>query len=110
MSEEKKKEIIHQPPWISSPQSFINTREFCREAATFLKYGYYTNAPKGSYEYNDYWDEQYDRCKNGYSVGGVHIPGRYYDYLNFTQIKARVKTESGRERRVTTFPSFLDID
>jgi hypothetical protein len=107
-SEDKKG--LHKPPWISSPETFINTREFSREAQSFLKYGYYTNAPKGSYEYKSYWEEQRRRCIEGYSVGGLHIPGRYYDYLNFTQIKARVKTKSGRERRITTFPLFLDID
>jgi hypothetical protein len=107
---EKEKVSNHLPPWISSPVEFINTREFSREAQNFLKHGTYTNAPVGSYEYKSYWEEQHKRCMEGYSVGGVHIPGRYYDYLNFTQIKARVKTESGRERRITTFPSFLDID
>ena len=103
-------ENLHLPPWVSSPAQFINTREFSAEARNFLKYGYYTNAPKGSYEYKSYWEEQKRRCLEGYTIGGLTIPGRYYDYLNFTQIKARVKTESGRERRITTFPSFLDID
>jgi len=100
----------HQLPWISNPVRFVNTREFSREANNFLKYGYYTNAPKGSQEYKSYWQEQHKRCMDGYTVGGVYIPGRYYDYLNFTQIEARVKTSSGRERRQLTFPSFLDID
>jgi hypothetical protein len=104
------KKLLNKPPWIQSKIKFVNTREFSREAATFLKYGYYTNAPKGSYEYKAYWDEQTRRCKEGYSVGGLTIPGRYYDYLNFSQIEARVKTESGRMRRILTFPSFLDID
>jgi hypothetical protein len=34
--------------------------------------------------YQDYWEEQYDRCVNGYETGGIFIPGRYYYYLNFT--------------------------
>jgi hypothetical protein len=102
---------LHLPPWVGSPVEFVNTREFSAEAKRFLKYGYYTNAPKGSYEYKAYWQEQYKRCTEGYTIGGVYIPGRYYDYLNFTQIKARVKdSKTGRERRITTFPSFLDID
>ena len=102
---------LHEPPWISSPETFVNTREFSAEAKRFLKHGYYTNAPVGSYEYREYWTEQRKRCVDGYTIGGVWIPGRYYDYLNFTQIEARVKNEkTGRERRILTFPSFLDID
>lgn len=102
--------ITHRPPWIVKPTKFVNTREFSAEARNFLKYGYYTNAPKGSYEYKAYWDEQTRRCLEGYTIGGVTITGRYYDYLNFSQIEARVKDKRGRERRVNTFPSFLDID
>jgi hypothetical protein len=107
MVEEK---ITHRPPWFIEKPKFVNTREFSAEARHFLKYGHYTRAPKGSYEYKSYWDEQTRRCKEGYSVGGLKITGRYYHYLNFTQIEARVKTESGRNRRILTFPSFLDID
>jgi hypothetical protein len=40
----------------------------------------------GSKQYSDYWDEQYDRCVNGYETGGIFIPGRYYYYLNFTTL------------------------
>ena len=102
--------IIHQPPWISNPTTFINTREFSAEAKNFLKYGYYTNAPKGSYAYREYWKEQTKRCLEGYEVGGIRVTGRYYHYLNFTQIRAKAIDKFGRERKVLTFPSFLDID
>lgn len=108
--QETSKKIIHQPPWISNPETFVNTREFSREALNFLKYGYYTNAPAGSYEWKAYWDEQTRRCIEGYEVGGIRISGRYYDYLNFTQIEAREKDKKGRDRRILTFPKFLDID
>lgn len=101
---------VHHPPWVSNPETFINTREFSREAANWLKYGNYTSAPKGSYEWKAYWDEQTRRCLEGYSVGGVKISGKYYDYLNFTQIEAREKDKKGRDRRILTFPKFLDID
>jgi hypothetical protein len=103
-------DIIHQPPWISNPTTFLNTREFSAEARNFLKYGYYTNAPRGSYAYREYWQEQNKRCLEGYTIGGVKVTGRYYHYLNFTQIRAKSIDKFGRERKVLTFPSFLDID
>ena len=89
--------------------SFVNTREFSPEAKSFIKNGYYTNSPEGTYAYREYWDEQTQRCLNGFEVGGVRITGAHYFYLNFTQIKATVKTGK-LERKILTFPSFLDMD
>jgi hypothetical protein len=91
---------------------FINTEMFSEEARHFMRNGYYTNAPYGSKDYKEYWDEQEKRVMEGYSVGGVRIPGRYYYFLNFTQIKARpIDPVTGMERRsrkIITFPRFLD--
>ena len=68
---------------------FINTDYFSEEARHYLKYGYYTSAEFNSKDYIDYWDEQERRVNEGYTVGGVRIPGRYYYFLNFGMIKAR---------------------
>ena len=37
----------------------------------------------GSRLYEEFWEEQVDRCVNGYITGGTLIPGRYYYFLNF---------------------------
>jgi hypothetical protein len=91
---------------------FINSTIFSEEARHFLRAGYYTSAPYGSRDYNEYWDEQESRVLNGYSVGGVRIPGRYYYFLNFCQMKARpIDPVTGLERKsrkIITFPRFLD--
>jgi len=120
-------EVVQTIPWtseipnIKNPVAntghqylkFINTHIFSYEARHFLKYGYYTNAPVGSQDYDAYWDEQEDRCYNGYSVGGVRITGRHYFTLNFGRIKARpIDPYTGLERengkKIITFPRFLD--
>jgi hypothetical protein len=92
---------------------FLNSEVFSEEARHFLKYGYYTNAPYGSKDYVDYWDEQEKRCLEGYSVGGVRITGRHYYFLNFTLMKARpLDSDTGVEKdnaaKILTFPRFLD--
>ena len=95
--------------------TFVNTREFCREALNFLASGthederYYINAPEGTGTHKEYWDEQERRCKEGYTVGGVHITGPHYFYLNFCRIKITVK-EGKIERKIYSFPKFLDVD
>lgn len=37
----------------------------------------------GSRLYEEFWEEQVSRCRNGYTTGGIKIPGRYYFYMNF---------------------------
>lgn len=91
---------------------FINSAVFSEEARHFMKYGYYTDAPIDSKDYNDYWDEQEKRCLEGYSVGGVRITGRHYFFLNFGQMLAiPIDPNTGKPsktRKILTFPRFLD--
>jgi len=69
---------------------FINSHLFEEQARHFMKHGSYTNAPKGTFAYREFWNEQTRRCKEGYSVGGIRLTGEHYFYLNFSQIKATV--------------------
>lgn len=55
----------------------------------------------GSTAYCDFWDEQFDRCINGYNTGGLHIPGRYYFYLNFVVLQGL---------RGPMYPLYVDLD
>jgi hypothetical protein len=55
----------------------------------------------GTSPYNDFWDEQYDRCLNGFETGGIFIPGRYYYYLNFTTLNGLYGVQ---------FPWITDLD
>lgn len=95
--------------------TFVNSREFSREAMNFQLSGsndderFYIGAPEGTGAYKEYWDEQEKRCREGYTVGGVRITGPHYFYLNFCRIKVTVK-EGKIERKVLTFPKFLDVD
>ena len=88
---------------------FINTDIFSATARFYLKHKTYTHAPEGTAEYNEYWDEQEERCINGYTVSGVRITGEHYAYLNFGRILATVNTGK-RQRKIDTFPKFLDMD
>lgn len=52
--------------------------------------------------FREFWEEQIDRCMNGYITGGMEIPGRYYYYLNFVPITGLI---SGRQ-----YPWYVDLD
>lgn len=104
----------------------INTDEFRPEALKFeankRKHGtgFYTDAPKGSIEYKNYWNLQRHYCENGYSVGGVKITGEHYFYLNFCQISLKITKKitdatelihkKARVETTVTFPDFWDSD
>ncbi len=107
---------INIPSYISSPQTFINTVQFSPAANDFTKSlqkdsrkAAYCDAPIGTRIWNEYWDEQDRRCKEGYTVGGVRITGEHYAYLNFARIKMRIG-EGKTARRYESFPAFLDMD
>jgi len=83
-------------------------------ALQFEKAGYYTAAPVGTTEYFKYWDEQLDRCINGYTTpSGDFVPGYYYFYLNFSRIVVtKIEYKDGRKfvNRVPDFPRVYDYD
>lgn len=56
----------------------------------------------GTTAHEDWWNEQFNYCINGYTTGGIFIPGRYYYYLNFCTISS-----IGRGRH---HPDFVDLD
>jgi len=94
---------------------FINTKEFSREAERFIATGRYCDDPDESPGWIAYWQEQLNRCINGYSVGGTKITGDHYFYLNFCRIKLtqqdhEVVNKKKAGRKIITFPDFWDGD
>jgi hypothetical protein len=66
-----------------------------------------TQAPVGSYEYDEWWDLQEKYCREGFTTGDISITGLHYYYLNFWPIRATVKGKTGKRK---TAPRFLDMD
>ena len=52
----------------------------------YLRTGKYTEFRMHSKPYNDFWEEEYRRCREGYTVNGYTITGPNYYYLNYYQI------------------------
>lgn len=100
-------------------QKLNNTDKFRQAAIFFEKHGCYTLAPVGTTDYNKYWEQETDRCKNGYiAPDGEGITGYNYFYLNYSPIFKLVETEytdrngdlRKRRERILQFPSFWDYD
>lgn len=93
--------------------------KFRQAAIFFQQHGCYTLAPRGTTDYNKYWEQETDRCLNGYTApDGEGITGYNYFYLNYSPIM-RLKEEEytdregnirKRRQRIFEFPSFWDYD
>lgn len=100
-------------------QKLHNTDKFRQAAIFFEKHGCYTLAPRGTTDYKKYWDQETERCLNGYTApDGEGITGYNYFYLNYSPIFKLVETEytdrngdvRKRRERILQFPSFWDYD
>ena len=100
-------------------QKLHNTDKFRQAAIFFQQHGCYTLAPRGTTDYKKYWDQETERCLNGYTApDGEGITGYNYFYLNYSPIFKLVETEytdrngdiRKRRERVLQFPSFWDYD
>ncbi len=96
-----------------------NSIKFSPAAEFFKKHKCYTLAPRGTTDYNSYWDQETERCLHGYTApDGDYITGYHYFYLNYSPIMRIDQTEyidrDGNHRirreRVLNFPTFWDYD
>lgn len=100
-------------------QKLHDTDKFRQAAIFFQQHGCYTLAPRGTTDYNKYWEQETDRCLNGYTApDGEGITGYNYFYLNYSPIMRLQEEEytdregnlRKRRQRILEFPSFWDYD
>ena len=99
-------------------KKFHNTDKFRQAALTFQKTGKYCAYPNNTQEYFTYWDQETDRCLNGYTAeDGDWISGYDYFYLNYCPIQRivnHIDTVNGKikvtRKRELEFPDFWDYD
>ena len=96
-----------------------NSDKFRQSAIHFQKHGCYTLAPRGTTDYKRFWDQERERCLNGYvATDGDEITGYHYFYLNYSPImkldEVEYKDKHGdvrrRRERILGFPRFYDYD
>ena len=100
-------------------KKIYNSSKFRQAALFFQEHGCYTLAPRGTTDYNAYWDRETDRCLNGYvAEDGDAITGYHYFYLNYCPIMKldeveytdRYGNKRTRRERIFGFPRFWDSD
>lgn len=90
---------------------FEHTELFSPAANEKIKTGRYCDAVYNSRAYRRFWQEEVDRCKNGYvnPVTKVWIPGYYYFYLNYKQLMIIKEPNNPVSPRTKLFPRFWGI-
>lgn len=100
-------------------KKITNTDKFRQAALFFKEHNCYTLAPRGTTDYTQYWDQETERCINGYiAPDGDSITGYHYFYLNYSPIIKRTDTKytdrfgnvRTRRERVLDFPDFHQQD
>lgn len=84
----------------------FNPNWFTTAKDTYLRTGKYTEFRMHSKPYNDFWYEEYKRCREGYTVNGYTITGPNYFYLNYYQLP-NIDVEIAGSGRTAIFPKFL---
>lgn len=89
---------------------FEHTELFSPAANRFLTNGKYCGEVFNSKKYNIFWGEERDRCLHGYinPQTKLWIPGKYYHFLNYKQMKVVEKGATVGKRK-TAFPNFWPI-
>lgn len=80
---------------------------FTEARDTFKRTGHYCGYRFKSKPYNDYWREQYRRCRDGYTVNGYTITGDNYFFLNFYTLPVVDKNKKSGAGTTDDFPTFF---
>lgn len=100
-------------------KKIVNSDKFRQASIQFLNTGQYCQYPEGTTEFYKFWDEERNRCINGYTADdGDFISGYNYFYLNYCPISRIVnhittdKLGNTVVKRVNevSFPDFWDYD
>lgn len=84
------------------PEWFIQTRK------QYEKTGKYCSFLPKSKKYDDFWSEEYKRCKYGYTVNDYTITGDNYFFLNFYQLPINDEDKVSGEGLDKGFPIFFE--
>ena len=80
---------------------------FCEAGRIYTETGSYTEYPKGSKPYADFWREQLKRCSEGYTIGRYRITGDHYFFLNFYRMDIVDDTSKAASGDDESFPKFV---
>lgn len=82
------------------PEWFMQSRRI-KEAT-----GKYCDFKFGTKPYNNFWEEEYRRCRDGYTVNGYTLTGDNYFFINYYRLPNLASAEKAGGGRSIDFPEF----
>ena len=83
----------------------FNPEWFTEARDNKIKTGFYCQFVPGTKLYNQFWDKEYKRCRDGMTVNGYTITGPHYFFLNYCKVDANNTTKAGTGQE-HIFPQF----
>lgn len=83
----------------------FDPKVFTQAADNYRQTGSYSNLMPGTFSHDAYWQQQYDLCTYGMTVGKYRITGENYFFLNFYRLLSPLA--KGEEARAEDFPGFM---
>lgn len=80
-----------------------DTHKWRERAIYFQENEYYTDLVEDTHDWNEFWDEEEKRIREGLWVDDFYIPGLYYFYLNYLPIYHK-------QLNKYEFPDVYDMD
>ena len=84
-----------------NPEWFTEARE------TYKRDGHYCRFRYGQKAYKTFWNEEYRRCREGYTVNGYTITGDHYFFLNYYTLNNTTKNVKAMDAVEKDFPNFI---
>lgn len=85
----------------------FNPEWFMEARRTKISTGKYCNEPLFGKAYGEFWDQEYDRCRNGMTVNGYTITGDNYYFINYYQLPNLSSATKAGGGRSVDFPNFF---
>lgn len=79
---------------------------FTIAADTYKSKGRYTELIPGTFLFQQHWQEEFNRCQYGCTIGKYRLTGENYFFLNYFRLPS-VLDKAGQETQEESFPTFL---
>lgn len=84
----------------------FDPKPFTEAARNYKRNQRYTQLLPGTFAHRAHWQQEFNRCKNGVTIGKYRLTGENYFWLNYYRIPS-VLDRSGAELQEESFPTFI---
>lgn len=86
----------------------FNPKDFTQAADSYRANKRYTMYAPGTFRNKQFWEREWNRCVNGFTVGKYRLTGENYFWLNYYRLESNIAAEATEDQvRVEDFPGFL---